>query len=153
MELSSVAAAPTCMDRYLHCPPQRRDLDHGTKSPPIPRLTRVSVEILLHLPHQIARKGLELLVFHAVLGSDDKPELMPVAFCTVEEALALRPVVIGIVKFAPLSLAAYGFPLDIPEVRCRISLPLPGKLNDPSLNGDAAPPHQGELIPMRKTCT
>src|SRR5581483_2422261 len=77
------------------------------------------VEILLHLPHEVADEGLEIRDPGAVLGRHDEAELMRVAFRAIEERVAVNVIPAGIVEPARLTVAGDTVPLDVAQVRLR----------------------------------
>src|SRR3546814_6088931 len=52
-------------------------------------------EVLLHLCHQAAHKGAEVVVFGSVLGRDDEAKLVAVACGALDERLAVGAVLLG----------------------------------------------------------
>jgi hypothetical protein len=77
----------------------------------------LGVEVLLHLPHQVADEGLEVLQAAAVLRRDDEPELVRIALRAVEEGSAVGLVAGGIVELARSPVAGDAVALDVAQVR------------------------------------
>ena len=97
------------------------------------------VEIALHLGHQAANEGRQIVEFGAVLGRDDEAELMAVTLAALQKILAVRLVARRVIEPAGLALPRDAIALDISEVRLRRADPLTLKLDDPRLDDDAAP--------------
>ena len=76
----------------------------------------LGVEVLLHLPHQVADEGLEVLEAAAVLRRDDEAELVRVAFGAVEERVAVDIVAGGVVELARYAVAGDAVALDVAQV-------------------------------------
>jgi hypothetical protein len=87
------------------------------------------VEILLHLPHQIADERFEVLEATAVLRRDDEAELVWVALRAFEEGVAVGLVASGVVELPRSPVAGDAVALDVAQVglgRTEVTADLPG---------------------------
>ena len=75
------------------------------------------VEVLLHLPHQVADERLEVLEAAAVLRRDDEAELVRIALRAVEERVAVGLVAGGVVDLPRSAVAGDAVALDVAQVR------------------------------------
>ncbi|MEQ1810518.1 MAG: hypothetical protein ABL889_11360 [Terricaulis sp.] len=74
------------------------------------------VEVRFHGPHQVAGVALKVVYGRAVLGRDDHPEMVPVAFAAFDEGRAVCPVVLVVKHLHRVALAAGAVALDIKRV-------------------------------------
>ena len=74
------------------------------------------VEVLLHLPHQVADERLEVLQAAAVLRRDDEAELVRIVLRAVEERVAVGLVAGGVVELPRSAVAGDAVALDVAQV-------------------------------------
>lgn len=108
------------------------------------------VKVCLHLPHEIAGEGAQVLHLRGILRRDDEAELVPVAAAALDEGLAVGLVLDGRVHPALLPVPGDAVALDIAQMRidglarrheflaAPALLPLLRQLDDARLHHDAA---------------
>src|SRR5215471_14025459 len=70
-------------------------------------------QVLLHASHKITHEGLQVRHAGAVLGRNDEPELVAIAFLTSEEVTAIGTIVLPVVKPPRLTIGRNGVALDV----------------------------------------
>jgi hypothetical protein len=70
-------------------------------------------EILFHLPHEVADKGLQVRKFCAVFGRHDEPELVAIAGAPFCEWLAVGAIAAGVVQLARLAITRDAVTLNV----------------------------------------
>jgi hypothetical protein len=73
-------------------------------------------EIGLHLLGDVARESLEVSHVAGILGRDDEPEMMPVAFSPFRESRAIGTVAAGIEHLGPLATPRHAITLQVREM-------------------------------------
>jgi hypothetical protein len=73
------------------------------------------VEVLFHLPHQVADEGLQVRQSGAVLGRDDEAELVRVALAAVQEGAAVGLVAGGVIEPARQAVPGDAVALDVAQ--------------------------------------
>src|SRR5437660_922766 len=117
------------------------------------------VQVMLDLPHQVAREAAQVAQVGSVLGGDNEAELVPVIPSAREEGATISVVLQSRVGMALLAIARHAVPLQIAEVRIgrlagvarqvRTARAAPGiELNDPRLDDDAPRPEPPRGIPL-----
>jgi hypothetical protein len=87
---------------------------------------KLGVEILLHLPHQIAHERLEVAQAWAVLGRDDEAELVRVVLRALKEGAGIGIITMGVIEPSGLAGACGAVALDVAQMgACRADVARP----------------------------
>lgn len=94
-------------------------------------------EIRLHLRHQVAREGGQILHLLGILRRDDKTKLMPVVLPAFEKGVAVGAIGLRPVKLSTLPVAGRAVTLDVIEMGARPAVTT-GRADHARLDDDAA---------------
>jgi hypothetical protein len=83
------------------------------------------IEIMLHLRDQVANEGLQIGDLAAVLGSDDKSELMRIVLRALKERGDVSMVITGCIGLSGLALACDAIAEDVINRARRSRCPRP----------------------------
>ena len=98
----------------------------------------LGAKIALHLAHQVAGVGLQVLEIVGILRRDDESELVPIILATRVEIVRVDPVGMLPVELATFAIGRYAITLDVTQMLLRGARTRASEIHQTRLNHDAA---------------